>query len=134
MKVRLLVFFCGLVSVLLGSSARADDSTSIDHDNLAGWNATGNALVAACQGQGENYSQCLSFMHGALDSQYLESPKGHELCIPEGVTNGQLVKVVLKYADEHPENLQFPAAAFVLLGVRRAWGREGPQGSCKAKR
>jgi hypothetical protein len=36
-------------------------------------------------------------------------------CLPDGVTNGQLAKVVIKYLDDHPEDLHSTADS--LCGV-----------------
>ncbi|GAB3733936.1 hypothetical protein GCM10028862_16690 [Luteimonas pelagia] len=41
-------------------------------------------------------------------------------CIPEGVTPKQLAKVIVKYADSHPENLHL-SHHMALVGIFRAF-------------
>jgi hypothetical protein len=43
------------------------------------------------------------------------------ICIPDGANTGQMVKVVQKYLDDHPEKLAQPAAALVEEATRKAF-------------
>jgi Rap1a immunity proteins len=48
-------------------------------------------------------------------------------CVPAGATNGEIVKVVLKYIDAHPESLHNSAASEIYMALIGAWGFDGPQ-------
>ncbi len=43
------------------------------------------------------------------------------LCIPSGVTNGQLAAVVKKYLSEHPEELHLQGNALIERAFKKAW-------------
>jgi hypothetical protein len=42
-------------------------------------------------------------------------------CVPNGVTLGQMVKVVVNYLEKHPENLHLNAEDEILSAIRSAW-------------
>jgi hypothetical protein len=43
------------------------------------------------------------------------------MCSPKGVTIGQSVKVLAKYLDDHPEELQKPIAELAARAFVKAW-------------
>jgi hypothetical protein len=45
----------------------------------------------------------------------------HELCRPDGVTMGQEVAVVVKYIDEHPEDLHLEFLLLASEALAKAW-------------
>jgi hypothetical protein len=68
-------------------------------------------------GSGYNEGKCIAFVIG-VDAGYqmdrgVDGMQSH-VCMPEGVTYGQMVKVVVKYLNDHPEELHHPAALLTL--------------------
>ena len=65
---------------------------------------------------------CAGFITGVMESQTLWEARDKlekrnhrfRFCLPENSTNGQYLRVFLKYLDNHPEELQKPAA-FLLV-------------------
>jgi hypothetical protein len=63
-------------------------------------------------------NRCLGYVSGVADefeSEGLEDVK-HPLgsiCLPEGVSSVQLVKIFLKFADAHPEQLHYAAPTVI---------------------
>jgi len=47
-----------------------------------------------------------------------------DLCVPNGVTNWQIVKVILAYTEKHPEQLHHPADVIVTKAIAEAWPTE----------
>ncbi len=75
----------------------------------------GNRLYEECKGQ--SALSCLGYIVGVADTARL-FPK--PICVPEGVTAGQLRAVVLKYMEEHPEDRHYSGTSVVgsaLLGA-----------------
>jgi hypothetical protein len=61
---------------------------------------------------------CLNYVQGVLDafeaaSKWNWAPKGEAVCIPPDVKGDQAVRIFMKYADNHPEELN-KAAPSVL--------------------
>ena len=44
-----------------------------------------------------------------------------KICYPEGVENGQLIRLVLKYIRDHPEQAHEPAAVLVVKAELNAF-------------
>ena len=97
----------------------------------AGWvsaeigpSATGAKALDTCTGA-ESAAQlsCLSylvgFVHGLTVQSYLSDRK--LTCIPDGVTPEQLRRVVVKWLEEHPENLHESAMGEVALALKNAF-------------
>jgi hypothetical protein len=77
---------------------------------------------------------CLGYISGILDSQSLwdylvhvgkDYPQTH-YCLPDEATNSQVVQVVLKFLNDHPERLHEPANTLILEALHNAF-------PCKAK-
>ena len=73
---------------------------------------------------------CLGFVGGTWEAANMVNairrfdPNCFELpsyCIPNGVTLGQMVQVVVKYIKQHPENLHNKASIVSLNAMRTAW-------------
>jgi hypothetical protein len=45
----------------------------------------------------------------------------HEVCIPKGVTMGQMIAVVVKYVDEHPEDMHSEFLFLAHEALLTAW-------------
>ena len=72
---------------------------------------------------------CLGYVVGVVDSfNTINAAKGYKkvFCIPPGVTSGQLVLVVKKSMQEHPETLHLPASAHTLSALTSAFPCKKP--------
>ncbi len=73
-----------------------------------------------------NYEKgmCLGYIVGVVDSfntTYALKGEKRVFCIPPGVTSGQLVLVLKKSMQEHPETLHLPASAHTLSALTTAF-------------
>jgi Rap1a immunity proteins len=59
---------------------------------------------------------CVGYITGFVEGWDLNgfASDGLRLCFPNGVTNEQLVKIVYKYLNDHPEELHLDAGNLVL--------------------
>ncbi|MGB8581634.1 MAG: Rap1a/Tai family immunity protein [Candidatus Sulfotelmatobacter sp.] len=69
---------------------------------------------------------CMGFIQGVIDSDTIAhtDKNGHpvgRLCVPAEASERQLAKIVVKYGDDHPQQLHFPAAVIVLLAMKEAF-------------
>jgi hypothetical protein len=70
---------------------------------------------------------CIGFVDGFQQFEQLtdiarKAPQNSRLiCIPDGVTNGQSVKVVVRYLDQHPEALHKFAGLLVFEALTDAF-------------
>ena len=67
---------------------------------------------------------CLGYIVGVVDSfntTYALKENEKIFCIPPGVTSGQLVLVMKKSMQEHPETLHLPASAHTLSALTAAF-------------
>jgi len=86
---------------------------------------TGNEFLADCNSS-EPFLQgtcagSIAFardMHNTWVSQGFLSER---ICSPEGVTRGQLRRVVLKYMEEYPERLHNSSSSIVLHALTQAF-------------
>ena len=85
----------------------------------------GNKLLASCEGENIfNQDVCVGYLQAVEDTYNSAAEwKGFEsdICAPISVTGGQLIKVWVKYANEHPEKLHLSASDLVLLAYRDAF-------------
>ena len=77
----------------------------------------GKELMARCGSQRlDEVNTCVGYLAGIADSDRAapawRSTKSL-FCIPQGVTTGQLRKVLLDYVEQHPEQMEFNAAILV---------------------
>ena|ERR1700733_14356508 len=111
---------------------------------LATATPTGNDFVSTCRDFDEKplgiervfqTGICIGFVRGVLAGYIVGgvanvAREGKDIvgnpCIPDRVSNGEIIKVVLKYLDGHPESLHFSAASEVYMSVVSAWGVVGP--------
>jgi hypothetical protein len=87
------------------------------HGAMAGFQ-TGNQLLTECES--ENYFEqgaCHGYMEATADTWDTAALRQifiNDICYPEGVTVGQLLKIWVKYANEHPEKLHLEASGLVV--------------------
>lgn len=91
---------------------------------------TGILLNKYCSSE-SRYEQgmCLGYIVGVVDSFNTTSAVkgGNQIfCIPPGVTSGQLVLVMKKSMQEHPETLHLPASAHTLSALTSAFPCKKP--------
>ena len=94
----------------------------------------GNGLLSNCQralrafGEGDTSARsleagiCLGYAAGyrdALDYQKLYTPI--EICIPDAATNGQIMRVLVKFLEENPEQLHQNAGALAFAALKIAY-------------
>ena len=89
---------------------------------------SGNDLVAGCRGSDLEVISCMGYITGISEgweaAHFFEKTR-QTICIPKEVQTGQLVKVALKYADNHPEDLHDPARYLVILAFEEAFPCRG---------
>ncbi|MGA7225461.1 MAG: Rap1a/Tai family immunity protein, partial [Candidatus Acidiferrales bacterium] len=72
---------------------------------------------------------CFGFIDGANSAHQVwaasdkTNHRNHAMsyCFPDSVTNGQMLRVFVKYLDEHPQDLHEPAALLYIEAMRRAF-------------
>jgi Rap1a immunity proteins len=123
------------VAWLLLAATVVAPAYGVDRQGLARWDPTGNDLVASCSATSEFESgSCIGFIQGVINGfnsgTIVQHGRGNgehsilDLCVPNGVTNGQVTKVVLAYTDKHPEQLHYPADVIVTKAISEAWPLE----------
>jgi hypothetical protein len=72
---------------------------------------------------------CFGFIDGANSAQQVwaasdkANHRNHAMsyCFPDAVTNGEMLRVFVKYLDAHPEVLHEPAALLYIEAMRKAF-------------
>lgn len=87
---------------------------------------TGNDLYAECTSSSQVAQvSCLSYITGAADGvrsgMQLHKDKVDSICIPEGVTRGQLKDVVVQSLRDDPVNRNLPAGLLVWGALYHHW-------------
>lgn len=83
---------------------------------------TGNTLHAQCADR-DIQVQCHAFILGALYSATtVEELVGIKpVCVPSGVTNGQMVDIVLAYIRDNPTQRHLPGPQLILMARAAAF-------------
>jgi hypothetical protein len=87
---------------------------------------TGNRLYEDCRSPNYfNRGYCGGYVTGIIDTIESLQSRGvlpaDALCIPEASTKGQLVDVVLKYLEQHPERRHLESGALVPEALNLAF-------------
>ena len=86
---------------------------------------TGNSLLETCSSVGKaDELFCLGYIGGVADVDGLEGatfPERQRSCVPDNVSNGQLMDVVVKYLKEHPEERHMLAAILIVEALTKAF-------------
>jgi len=87
---------------------------------------TGNDLLEYCESKERPFPTglCLGYVLGAGDVESTEGasfPDRERSCVPDDVTNGQMVGVVVKYLKDHPEERRMLAAVLVVEAMTKAF-------------
>jgi Rap1a immunity proteins len=92
-----------------------------------------NISVADPGGKGDSSDlyECMGYICGVVDAPTIASRRNESgafsACIPESVSKGQLVRIYLKYADNHPERLHLVAAIMVIEALEVAFPCAAPK-------
>ena len=79
----------------------------------------GNELYQWCSSQKyDDYYKCASYTLGVIDASQFD---GKGLNVPSNSTRGQVVDVLKKYLQDHPESRNLPASWLVGVSVISAW-------------
>jgi len=96
----------------------------------------GNELLSACQAtikfsegdkkvSGVDVGQCVGIAEGVEGTVMVLNdslPANLKTCYPEtGTTNIQKARIVVKYLQEHPDQLHLPASALTLIAYKAAF-------------
>jgi hypothetical protein len=68
---------------------------------------SGNELYQKCTAEAVGKSYCVGYVTGIADVMQISK----SLCVPDGVTVGQMVDVIVKYLRDHPEKRHYSVAA-----------------------
>jgi hypothetical protein len=89
---------------------------------------SGNELLSACVDDDFAYQNaCPSYIDGVIAGYELatnglaSTPVGAKLCVPAGVTRGQIYDVVLHNLKEHPEVRHSPSEALIINSLLDPW-------------
>jgi len=83
---------------------------------------TGNKLVEHCKDKDAYFGS--GFCHGyiaGVGSMLTWASEINRICIPDGVTGGQVVSIVRKYLKENPESLHESGDLLVTIALRKAF-------------
>jgi Rap1a immunity proteins len=68
---------------------------------------------------------CMGFISGVIDLDTMDSGilkhPTHEWCVPDNATTTQLAKVIVKYGNDHPEDLHLPGVLVVAKALVAAF-------------
>jgi len=73
------------------------------------------------------FGKCTGYIRGVADGYYLaymaagNLPAERRLCVPTSVTNGQLMRVVVKYLEDNPSQLEVNASFSTVLALRKSF-------------
>ena len=95
----------------------------------------GNELIKQCTdgvrhmdgGKANSFfdiGHCLGLTQGVRQTLIIvddDQPKIYKTCIPESITNGQGMRIVLKYLQDNPDKLHESEAILVYLAYRKAF-------------
>jgi hypothetical protein len=86
---------------------------------------TGNFFLPWCQKAISNpvdfaSGVCMGIVRAtSIMGRTIEGPL--HLCVPDEATNGQMLRIVVRYLDEHPEELHLPFQILAWRALSGAW-------------
>ena len=68
-------------------------------------------------------AMCMGYHRGVIEARGIWETvsKFKTICLPDGVTDDQTIRVVVKYLNENPANLHTTAAALVMVALKEAF-------------
>jgi predicted protein tyrosine phosphatase len=114
------VFMAMVQTIMAATGAEADTNSAnfmLPYCKLTAEQASANTVKALLLGQCQGIVETIGQMHQA---QLVE---GRSLCtdIPDDVTHAQLIQIVLRYGELHPDQTHQPFWLFVMAALRSAW-------------
>jgi Rap1a immunity proteins len=109
------------ILTLLFSAARVYAQVEVYGE---GEKRNGMGLVADCNGNELARIACAEYVKGVSDGFTIATvvlKQKNPVCIPHGVSADQMVKVVIKYADDHPAELHLSSSMIVLTAIHEAF-------------
>jgi hypothetical protein len=106
--------------------------TIIGAPQAEAWDRTANSFLPGCHAFVQGYTKqegaviCEAYIWGVVDGmifQQVFDRKPLAFCPPEQVTVDQIVRVVVKYIDQHPEETDQPFTTVIWSAVIEAWWR-----------
>ena len=94
---------------------------------------TGNTLLRNCESNGGmDYGDCVGYLKAVSDgirynkgsfpnASHPERYIHNDICTPDGITAGQLVKVWVKWANDNPQHLHLATQGLVMAAFAEAW-------------
>jgi Rap1a immunity proteins len=85
---------------------------------------SGNFWQRLCASEGASQiHQCIGYLEGLSDGSLMwqEFGSSADFCPPDGVTLGQIRKVVLRYLEQHPHELHRPFAMLATFALRESF-------------
>jgi hypothetical protein len=102
---------------------------------------SGNAFVRVCSALDKNSDEqtrmdyvhtaaCIGYLTGIIDGVSEEAAYSHAMtervppspfCMPDDAENGQLIRIVLKYIGDHPEEAHKRTAFLISLALKQAF-------------
>ena len=80
---------------------------------------TGNELLKICPANDK--SSCRMYINGWIDGIIVPKSLTKLICIPDGVTNGQMTDVFVKYLRAHPEKRHKIASILAWEATQKAF-------------
>lgn len=71
-----------------------------------------------------HFEKCAAYIVGIIDGLQAARtvhPQNIFFCTPDGAGDEELVRVVLRHSDDHPEDMHLPAATFVVKALARVY-------------
>lgn len=85
---------------------------------------TGNELYYDCVSSSDyDQTRCLAYISGVADGIGLSDSLG--LCVPTGVTYGQIQDVIVKFLGDRPEGRHYSASFLIYTALFDAYGCQG---------
>jgi hypothetical protein len=127
-----------LIAVVMLTTVKGPSQTSKESSGepmVAFYGPSGSTLLRECQAatrpaSGEHYTAqqamdgtyCRGYVAGAVDAMVGVSLQTSTMyCIPANADNDQFIRVVLKYLNDNPATLNYPAAALVSRAIVAAF-------------
>ncbi|WP_342243228.1 Rap1a/Tai family immunity protein [Pseudomonas sp. OTU5201] len=111
--------FVGLMATAWAAGAMADGNTLVRNCEsaiqMAGGKAGGDLIGAG---------RCQGLVEGTLDTVYMMDTVHNAkraICLPEGVTKLQLIKITVKYINDNPKLLNQNESSLIMLAALDAF-------------
>ena len=108
----------GLLALLAVTSAYADTITRSGESLLRQCSAAVRWMDGARDVNGEDLAYCGGYVQGFRDAVDMTAPA---FCIPNQATSGQLIRVLVKYLQDHPKDLHLDEADLIKVAFMDAY-------------